>query len=87
MVELDEPDTVPVDDGDDRAASAHERLILAALAGDHRWFPSAGALRRVWQLVDPVLREQPPVDPLRPGTLGTGAADALVAPHVACGQR
>jgi len=81
VIELDEPDTVPVDDGDDRAASAHERLILAALAGDHRWFPSAAALRRVWQLIDPVLREQPPVDRYEPGTWGPERAERLVAPY------
>ena len=71
-IELDDPATVPSTDGaahlgDDRADSAHERLMLAAIAGDHTWFAAAAGLRRVWSSSRRSSSSHPPSSPTPPG--------------------
>jgi glucose-6-phosphate 1-dehydrogenase len=64
----------------DELLEAYERLIHDALIGDKTLFTRADAIERLWQVVQPVLDDPPPVIPYEPGTWGPEAADALIAP-------
>jgi glucose-6-phosphate 1-dehydrogenase len=59
---------------------AYERLLHDALLGDHTLFIREDEVERGWEIIDPVLRNPPPVLPYRAGTWGPDEADALVAP-------
>ena len=60
---------------------AYERLIGAALQGDHALFAREDGVLEAWRIVDPLLRLRLRVAPqeYEPGSSGPAAADRLVA--------
>jgi glucose-6-phosphate 1-dehydrogenase len=59
---------------------AYERLLHDALVGDHTLFIREDEVERGWQIIDPVLRNPPPVLPYAAGTWGPHQADELAEP-------
>ena len=57
---------------------AYERLIGDAFRGDTTLFTRDDVVEAAWRVVDPVLRDAPPVQPYAPGTWGPCAARAIV---------
>jgi glucose-6-phosphate 1-dehydrogenase len=62
-------------------AEAYERLLDAALAGDHQLFARQDGVEETWRVVQPLLENSPGVRPYRRGSWGPDAADALVRGH------
>jgi glucose-6-phosphate 1-dehydrogenase len=62
-------------------AEAYERLIHDVLQGDRLLFVREDAIERSWQIVEPVLRQPPPLLPYPAGTWGPEEAERIVAPH------
>ena len=60
------------------APEAYERLLGDALEGDRRLFARFDAIERAWEIVDPVLRDPPPLVFYPRGSWGPPAADRLV---------
>lgn len=58
---------------------AYERLIGDALAGDSTLFARQDEVEAAWAIVDPVLRDAPPVIEYAPGTWGPVESDQLIA--------
>lgn len=59
--------------------SPYERLLGDALAGDPTLFASQAEVEAQWRVVDPVLKQPPPLHLYEPGTWGPPDADRLVA--------
>jgi glucose-6-phosphate 1-dehydrogenase len=68
-------------DAGDGLLEAYERLIYDALIGDKTLFTRADGIERLWEVVQPVLDDPPPVIRYEPGTWGPPEADELVAPR------
>jgi glucose-6-phosphate 1-dehydrogenase len=60
---------------------AYERLIHDALVGDRTLFTRCDGVERVWELVENVIDNPPPIHPYRQGTWGPKAGEELVAPR------
>jgi glucose-6-phosphate 1-dehydrogenase len=60
---------------------AYETLLLEAMEGDHTLFTREDEVERAWEILDPVLKDPPPVEFYEPGTWGPEEADALVLPR------
>ncbi len=60
-------------------ASAYERLIGDALAGDDALFTSWDTVRAAWEVVEPVLKDHSMAHPYWVGSWGPSEAEALVA--------
>jgi glucose-6-phosphate 1-dehydrogenase len=56
----------------------YERLLSAALQGEHDLFASQATIEESWRIVDPILDDATPVYPYRRGTWGPKQADRLV---------
>jgi glucose-6-phosphate 1-dehydrogenase len=56
----------------------YERLLDAALRGDHRLFARRDCVEETWRVVQPLLDRPPPAEPYQPGTFGPPSADAIV---------
>ncbi|HEV7677038.1 MAG TPA: glucose-6-phosphate dehydrogenase [Candidatus Dormibacteraeota bacterium] len=56
---------------------AYERLLHDALLGDHTLFIREDEVERGWQIIDPILRAEPPVLPYEAGTWGPERADEI----------
>ena len=61
-------------------AEAYERLIHDVLLGDHTLFVREDQVEASWAIVDPLLRQPPPVCFYPAGTWGPPEADALISP-------
>jgi glucose-6-phosphate 1-dehydrogenase len=62
--------------------SPYERLIGDAMDGDQTLFTRADSVDVAWQIVQPILKSGPPVQPYEPGTWGPeGARRRLSPPH------
>jgi glucose-6-phosphate 1-dehydrogenase len=59
--------------------SPYERLLGDALAGDPTLFASQSEVEAQWRVVDPVLKQPPPLHLYEPGSWGPPEADRLVA--------
>jgi glucose-6-phosphate 1-dehydrogenase len=59
----------------------YERLLDAALAGDHQLFAREDGVEETWRIVQPLLDHPPGVRPYRRGSWGPGDADNLVRGH------
>jgi glucose-6-phosphate 1-dehydrogenase len=59
--------------------SPYERLLGDALAGDPTLFANQSEVEAQWRVVDPVLKNPPPVHVYEPGTRGPPEADGLMA--------
>ncbi|HET7608342.1 MAG TPA: glucose-6-phosphate dehydrogenase [Gammaproteobacteria bacterium] len=57
---------------------AYERLIGAALVGDHSLFAREDGVLEAWRIVDPLLRAPRAPEIYEPGSRGPAAADAVV---------
>lgn len=66
----------------------YQRLLSAALEGEHDLFAGQEAIEEAWRIVDPILGDVVPVHEYEPGSWGPAQADALAgrggwyAPHV-----
>jgi glucose-6-phosphate 1-dehydrogenase len=58
----------------------YERLLGDALNGDSSLFTRAEAVEAAWRVVQPILKDPPPVAQYAPETWGPAAADSLLAP-------
>jgi len=56
----------------------YERLLEAALVGDHTLFTRQDAVEETWRVVQPLLDDPGPVHPYQPGTWGPQEADGLL---------
>lgn len=61
------------------AQSPYERLLADAMEGDGALFAREDAIEAAWAVVDPVLRDHPPVIVYPKGSWGPPAADAFIA--------
>jgi glucose-6-phosphate 1-dehydrogenase len=59
----------------------YERLIHLAMLGDQTYFTAAGAVERLWEISEPLLKRPPKVEAYEPGAWGPQSIDRLVAPH------
>jgi len=57
----------------------YDRLIAAALIGEHWLFARQETVEAAWLVVDPILAGDVPVHPYAPGTWGPPQAEALLA--------
>lgn len=60
---------------------AYERLLLDALLGDRTLYTRGDGIERAWEIVEPVLRDPPPVHIYPDGSWGPEEADRLIAPR------
>ncbi len=60
---------------------AYELLMIEAMEGDHTLFLREDEVERAWEILDPVLKHLPAVQPYAPGSWGPAAADDLISPH------
>lgn len=56
----------------------YERLLHAALVGDHSVFVREDAVEETWRILDPLVQEPPAVEPYEPGSWGPPSADTLL---------
>lgn len=59
----------------------YERLLHAALVGDHQLFAREDSVEETWRIVQPLLDDPPPVCRYPRGTFGPQEADTLVRGH------
>ena len=59
--------------------SPYERLIGDASRGDPTLFTRDDVVEAAWRVIDPILRNPPPVEPYPKGTWGPAAAQRIVA--------
>lgn len=57
----------------------YERLLGDAIAGDSTLFARQDVVEAAWNIVDPVIKDPPPVYEYEPGSWGPPQAEALVA--------
>jgi glucose-6-phosphate 1-dehydrogenase len=62
-------------------AEPYERLLHAALAGDHQFFARQDSVEETWRIVQPLLDHPPDVRPYPRGSWGPDDAEALVRGH------
>ena len=62
-------------------AEPYERLLHAALAGDHQLFARQDSVEETWRIVQPLLGHPPVIRPYPRGSWGPDGADALVRGH------
>jgi glucose-6-phosphate 1-dehydrogenase len=56
----------------------YEELLQDAMAGNSTWFARQDYVEESWRILDPVLKNPPPVQLYEPGTWGPEGADALI---------
>lgn len=56
----------------------YERLLDAALRGDHHLFARQDSVEETWRIVQPLLDSPPPLVCYRPGSFGPPGADFVV---------
>jgi glucose-6-phosphate 1-dehydrogenase len=59
---------------------AYERLLADAMRGDPTLFAREDSVEEAWRVVDPVLKNPPPVVEYEPGSWGPKEADEIVCP-------
>jgi glucose-6-phosphate 1-dehydrogenase len=60
---------------------AYETLLLEAMEGDHTLFTREDEVERAWEVLDPVLKNPPPVHFYEPGSWGPEEAEAMILPR------
>jgi glucose-6-phosphate 1-dehydrogenase len=58
---------------------AYERLLGDAMAGDATLFAREDSVEEAWRIVDPLLKDPPPIHEYEPNTWGPAEADRLIA--------
>ena len=56
----------------------YQRLLQAALTGDHRLFARQDSIEETWRIVQPLLSDPPPVEGYAAGSWGPATTDTLV---------
>ncbi len=59
----------------------YELLLDSAMNGDRTLFATQEAIEGTWRVLDKILKDPPPVQPYKSGSMGPKAADALVADY------
>jgi glucose-6-phosphate 1-dehydrogenase len=59
----------------------YERLLHAALLGDHRLFAREDSVEQTWRIVQPLLDDPPKIRHYQRGSWGPGEAESLVPAH------
>jgi glucose-6-phosphate 1-dehydrogenase len=59
----------------------YERLLYAAITGDHQLFARQDSVEETWRIVQPLLDNPPEVRPYAPGSWGPADAESLVRGH------
>ena len=59
---------------------AYERLLADAMKGDQTLFAREDAVEEAWRIVDPVLKNPPPVIEYECGSWGPKEVDQIVCP-------
>ena len=59
---------------------AYERVLGDAMHGDATLFAREDYVEEAWRIVDPVLKDKPPVHEYEPGTWGPKEVDSSVSP-------
>jgi glucose-6-phosphate 1-dehydrogenase len=59
----------------------YERLLYAAITGDHQLFARQDSVEETWRIVQPLLDNPPEVRPYTPGSWGPADAESLVRGH------
>jgi glucose-6-phosphate 1-dehydrogenase len=62
-------------------AEPYERLLHAAIIGDHQLFARQDSVEETWRIVQPLLDNPPEVRPYPPGSWGPAEAESLVRGH------
>jgi glucose-6-phosphate 1-dehydrogenase len=62
-------------------AEPYERVLHAALAGDHQLFARQDSVEETWRIVQPLLGHPPVIRPYPRGSWGPDGAEALVRGH------
>ncbi|MCF3961477.1 glucose-6-phosphate dehydrogenase [Streptomyces fuscigenes] len=65
-----------------RPQEPYERLLHAAIAGDHQLFAREDGIEETWRIVQPLLELPPPVRVYERGTWGPDEARSLVGGHL-----
>lgn len=60
------------------APEPYERLLDAAMRGDHRSFVREDGVEETWRILQPVLAAPPPADAYAVGSFGPEAAETIV---------
>jgi len=70
------------DPADSGVLEAYERLLHDVLIGDHTLFTRADGIERLWEVVNPVLEDPPPLTTYPAGSWGPRTAiDSLIVPR------
>ena len=56
----------------------YERLLHAAIIGDHQYFTREDSVEETWRIIQPLLDNPPEVQPYTPGSWGPAAAESIV---------
>jgi glucose-6-phosphate 1-dehydrogenase len=56
----------------------YERLLHAAIIGDHQYFTREDSVEETWRIIQPLLDNPPDVQPYTPGSWGPAAAKSIV---------
>jgi glucose-6-phosphate 1-dehydrogenase len=59
---------------------AYERVLGDAVAGDSSHFAREDYVEEAWRILDPVLKDPPPIQEYEPKTWGPDSAEALSPP-------
>jgi glucose-6-phosphate 1-dehydrogenase len=59
----------------------YEELLGDAMVGNQTWFARQDYVEEAWRILDPVIKNPPPVHAYQPGTWGPPEAAALTAGH------
>jgi glucose-6-phosphate 1-dehydrogenase len=62
-------------------AEPYERLLHAAIIGDHQLFARQDSVEETWRIVQPLLDNPPEVRPYPPASWGPAEAESLVRGH------
>jgi len=64
-----------------RGPEPYERLLGAALAGDHTLFPGQESIEEMWRIVQPLLDDPAPLESYPKGSWGPRGAELLADRH------
>ncbi len=57
----------------------YEELLQDAMSGNSTWFARQDYVEEAWRILDPILKNPPPVQIYEPGTWGPAGAESLIA--------
>ena len=59
----------------------YERLLYAAIVGDHQLFARQDSVEETWRILQPLLDDPPEIRPYQRGSWGPAEAESLVRGH------